>query len=318
VRTASNSAALLFALTAVAAGQVFELSGQITPPGKSAVTLFGAISPFQVSTLSDDAGRFQFKKLLPGAYTISVFQPLRGEARKTIEVGPAMADPHGKVRLDLRLTEADWVYGDPTRRRNAVSASELTIPDRAQDEYDEARKALQRHDSTAALQHLERAVKLAPQYADAWNELGTIAYQTQQFARAEECFRESLWLDPTAFEPLVNLGGVLITLHRVDEAWQYNGYAVLARPDDALANSQMGLTYFEMGSFDLAIRHLEKARRIDPAHFSHPQLVLAEIHLRRGENAKAAEAMEDFLKYHPDWPQAEKMREKIEELRRVN
>jgi Tfp pilus assembly protein PilF len=60
---------------------------------------------------------------------------------------------------------------------------------------------------------------------------------------------------------------------------------------------------------------LEKARQVDPAHFSHPQLVLAEIHLRRGEKAAAAEAMEDFLAHHPDWPQAAKMREKIADLR---
>ena len=303
-------------MQAVAADSVFDLAGQVTPSGRASVTLFGATRPFQAATMSDESGRFQFKKLQPGAYTISVFLPLRGEARKTIEVGPGTADAHGRVRLDLRLKEADFVYADTVRRQHAVRANQLSISDKAQREYDEARKALARHDSAAATQHLQRAVELAPEFSEAWNEMGTVAYQTGQFARAEECFRESLRLDPQAFEPLVNLGGVLITLHKVDEAWRYNGYAVLARPDDALANSQMGLTYFEMGSFDLAIRHLEKARLIDPAHFSHPQLVLAEIHLRRGEKAAAAEALEDFLAHHPDWPQAAKMREEIEELRK--
>ena len=316
MRAALPLAVLLTAACAIAADTVYELSGQVTPAGRTSVTLFGATTPFQTSVLSDEGGHFQFKKLLPGTYTLSMFQPLRGEARKTIEVGPGTADSHGRVRLDLRLTESDWVYHDAARRQHAVSAAELTIPDKAQREYEEARKDLQRHDSTSATQHLEAAVQIAPQFADAWNELGTIAYQTQKFDRAEECFRESLRLDPQAFEPLVNLGGVLLTQHKLDEAWQYNGYAVLARPDDALANSQMGMTYFEMGSFDLAIRHLEKARQVDPAHFSHPQLVLAEIHLRRGEKAAAAEALEDFLAHHPDWPQAARMREKIGELKR--
>jgi regulator of sirC expression with transglutaminase-like and TPR domain len=44
--------------------------------------------------------------------------------------------------------------------------------------------------------------------------------------------------------------------------------------------------------------------------------VLAEIHLRRGENAAAAEVLENFLKHHPDWPQAARMRQKIAELRK--
>jgi tetratricopeptide (TPR) repeat protein len=304
------------ALAAHAASDSFELVGQVNPPGRASISLFGATTPFHTATITEENGRFQFKKLLPGAYTLSVFLPLKGEARQTVEVGPGTADDHGRVTLDLRLKESDFVYADSARRRHAVSAKDLAIPDKALREYDDARKDLAKHDAGSATRHLERAIELAPQFSAAWNEMGTIAYQTRQYARAEECFRESLRLDPQAFEPLVNLGGVLITRHKLEEAWQYNGYAVLARPSDALANSQMGLTYFEMGSFDLAVRHLEKARRADPAHFSHPQLVLAEIHLRRGEKAAAAEALEDFLSHHPDWPQAARMREQIGELRK--
>ena len=156
---------------------------------------------------------------------------------------------------------------------------------------------------------------LAPQFAEAWNELGTIAYQTQAYARAEECFREALKRDPQAFEPLVNLGGVLVTVHRADEAWQFNAMAVALRPNDALAHSQFGMNYFELGDLDLSVKHLERARAIDPAHFSHPQLLLAEIYLRRGEKSAAADVLEEFLRCHPDWPQAARMRENILELR---
>ncbi len=306
---------VVVASLAIAADQSYEVIGQVSPSGRASISLFGATTPFQDATLTDENGRFHFKKLQPGTYTISVFLPLKGEARQTIEVGPGTADDHGRIRLDLRLKESDFVYADSARRQHAVSATALTIPEKAQRAYQDARKDLARHDAESATSHLQRAVELAPQFSEAWNEMGTIAYQTRRYARAEECFRESLRLDPQAFEPLVNLGGVLVTLHKLEEAWRYNGYAVLARPNDALANSQMGMTYFEMGSFDLAVQHLEKARRADPAHFSHPQLMLAEIHLRRGEKAAAAEALADFLTHHPDWPQAARMREKIEELR---
>lgn len=294
----------------------FELVGQVQSQERAAVSLFGATSPFQASTMSDDKGQFAFKKVAPGAYTLAVFIPLKGEARKTIEVGAGTADAHGVVRLDLHFAESDFVYQDVVRRQNAVPANQLTISDKAVREYEEARKDLGRHDGESATKHLERAVEIAPQFAEAWNEMGTIAYQSGRYPRAEECFRTSLRLDPRAYEPLVNLGGVLVTEHKLDEAWEYNGYAVLARPNDALAQSQMGLTYFELGKYDLAVQHLEKARKLDPAHFSHPQLVLAEIHLRRGEKAAAAEALEDFLAHHPDWPRAAKMRQTIEDLRK--
>jgi hypothetical protein len=37
--------------------------------------------------------------------------------------------------------------------------------------------------------------------------------------------------------------------------------------------------------------------------------------LRRGEKRDAASVLEDFLQHHPDYPQAEEMRQNIVELR---
>ncbi len=128
-------------------------------------------------------------------------------------------------------------------------------------------------------------------------------------------FRRSLAEDPTAYEPLVNLGGALVTLNKLDEAMDYNLRAVLARPGDALANSQLGMTYMALGKLDLACKYLEVARSLDPAHFSHPQLLLAEIHFQQKQPAAAAEDLEDFLKHHPDAPNAASLRSVIAKLR---
>ena len=299
----------------LAAPSTYEVAGHIFPETQAAVSLHGSTSPFTTSTEADDAGRFTFKKLESGTYTLSIFVASRGEARQTIEVGPASADAHGRVNLAIHLKDSDFVT-EPLRRQHAVSARQLAISEKALRAYEDAQKDLERRDSTAAVKHLEQAVAIAPQFSTAWNNLGTIAYQTRQFPRAEECFRQSLNQDPTAFEPLVNLGGVLVTLHRLDEALDYNVRAVLTRSNDALANSQLGMVYFELGQFDQAVKYLERARRIDPAHFSHPQLFLAEIHLRRGEKREAADVLEDFLSHHPDYPQAAKVRQNIEEWRK--
>jgi tetratricopeptide (TPR) repeat protein len=299
----------------LAAASTYDVAGHVFPETRAAVSLHGTTTPFTTSTQADDTGRFTFKKLDPGTYTLSIFVASRGEARQTIEVGPASADGHGRVNLTIHLKDDDFVT-DPLRRRHAVSARQLTIPDKALRAYGDAQKDLERRDTTGAVKHLEQAVELAPQFSAAWNNLGTIAYQTHRWQRAEECFRQSLEQDPTSFEPLVNLGGVLVTVHRLDEALDYNVRAVLTRPNDALANSQLGMVYFELGQFDQALKYLERARQTDPAHFSHPQLFLAEIHLRRGEKREAANVMEDFLSHHPDYPQAAKVRQNIEEWRK--
>lgn len=307
--------AALMTAAAFAADPVYEFSGQIEPEGTAAVSLFGATAPFRDEAISDASGKFTFKKLAAGTYTVAVLFRDRGEARQTVEIGPGTADERHRVNLTLRFRDSDFVSADAERRRNSISARQLSVPEKALHEYEEARKALGRRDTDAATRSLEHAVEIAPQFAAAWNELGTIAYQTGKYDRAEQCFRQALEQDPDAYEPLVNLGGVLVTLHRTEEALDYNVRAVLARPNDALANSQLGMAYYQAENYDLALKHLERAREIDPTHFSHPQLVMAEIHLRRGERAAAAADLEDFLKHHPDWPRAAAMRQAIAEFR---
>jgi tetratricopeptide (TPR) repeat protein len=306
---------ILLAAPLFAGDPLYELSGRLVPEEHAMVSLFGATAPFQAATESDTDGRYRFRNLRAGTYTIAIYVPGHGEARQTAEVGPGTADAQRRVNLDLQFKESDFVLNDAVRRRNSVSTRQLAIPDAALREYQEAVKDLEKHAVDSAVKRLEHAVELAPQFADAWNNLGTIAYQSQQYERAEKCFRAAMEQDPRAYEPLVNLGGVLINTHKLDEALMYNQDAVLLRPNDALANSQLGLAYFVVGNFDLAVKYLEIGRRIDPAHFSHPQLVLAEIHLRRGENREAADALEDFLRHHPDFPTADKIRESIAKLR---
>ena len=316
---------IMLAAPALAGGPVYELRGRLMPEGPAsghpasghpaAVSLFGQTTPFQAQTETDPEGRFRFRNLLAATYTVAVYVPGRGEARETAEIGPGTADSRRRVNLSLRFQDSDFVFNDAIRRRYSVSTSQLAIPPAALRDYQEAAKDLGRHDAESAVKRLEHAVELAPQFVDAWNDLGTIAYQAGEYNRAEQCFRTALDQDPSAYEPLVNLGGVLVTLQKVADALMYNQDAVLLRPNDALANSQLGMAYFQANNYDLAVKYLEIARQIDPSHFSHPQLVLAEIHLRRGEKGAAADVLEEFLKYHPDFPTAAKMRENIARLR---
>ena len=301
-----------FALLLAQPAVEYELAGRIEPAGRAAVYVQAATDPFSTSTLADASGRFRVGRLAPGSYTVAVFLPARGEARQTIEVGPGTADSRRRVSITVKIEDARL---DRDARQGTVSRHQLAIPETARREFGEAQKLVARHDVPGAVKRLERAVELAPAFAEAWNNLGTIAYQTRRLARAEECFRTALEADPSAYDPLVNLGGVLVTEMKLDEALKYNVFAVLARPNDALANSQLGLTYFHLRRPDLAEKYLVETVRLDPAHFSYPQLVLAEIHVRRGERAKAADDLEDFLRRHPDWHAATRMREAIRSLR---
>jgi Tfp pilus assembly protein PilF len=311
LQPARRVALLAFALC-VSAEPRFEITGRVAPPAKASISLRGALSPFSKSTLADSQGSFRIGDLEPGSYTLHVFAPGLGETQRTVSVGPGSADDRGRVSIDISL-EGPAVLPD---RSGMVSARELAIPDAARREYERAEKALARRDVQRAALHLEKAVEIEPRYCAAWNHLGTIAYQTGRYQEAEKHFRRALASDPDAYAPLVNLGGVLINLERAGEALSYNLHAVLKRPSDALANSQLGMTYALLGKSELAEKHLREAIRLDPAHFSEPQLFLAEISARRGDREQAVHWLESLLEARPDSPHTPAIKARIAVLSR--
>ncbi len=314
---ALRPARILFfcALALPAAERKFELRGKIEPaPRPASVTLHGSHFPFYAATMSGYDGRFRFRNLDPGAYTLAIFVPGRGEVRRTVEVGAAFADRKGRIRLTVPFQPS----GESLQETGTVSVRELTIPDDARDEYAKALKRLNQRDVEGARDHLRRAVKIAPNFVAAWNHLGTIAYQAADYESAEKYFLEALKHEPGAYSPVVNLGGTLLSLNRYQEALKYNQFAVSQRPDDALANSQMGMNYFFLGEDDKALEYLKTAKRLDPSHFSQPQLVLAQIYTRRGHLQAAIEELEDFLARHPEAPNAEAVNAWLEKLRHAH
>lgn len=293
----------------------YELTGRLDPPAALRVFLHGVTEPFETSTLTTPDGRFHFRKLPPGVYTLAV-PTARGQAEQTVELTAGTVDSKGRLDIALRIDDGHLDAGGAQRPGVTVSATVLSIPDTARKEYEQAGNCLGRRDSDCASAHFRRAVEIAPRFTSAWNQLGVIAYQTRDFPVAESDFRKALEADPTAFEPLVNLGGVLLNLGKPRDALAYNQRAVQQRPDNALANAQLGLSYFLLNDLDRAETCLKTAVRLDPAHFSHPQLPLAEIYLRRGNRQAAVRVLRQFLEEHPDAPEAAGVRRKLAELDR--
>ncbi len=309
--------ALLLGPVAIpATEQKLELRGQVAPPFRWVpVVIRSTTGSYHKQTLTGADGKFKFKKLDPGHYTIHVFHRRLGETRHSVEVTPSFADEKGRVATVVPFRRSEAAMKRQLRQRHMVSFDELAIKDDAREELEKAGKELRKGDVKSAVARLEKAVAISPQFIAAWNQLGVIAYRDGDFAKAETCFLKALAVDPQSFPPLVNLGAALLALKRFDEALGYNRTAVQVHPDDSLANSQLGINYFHIGNHDEAIRYLTTAKRIDPAHFSLPQLTLAEIYARREQWRKAANELKNLQALHPDSPVAEMAAESLLKLR---
>jgi tetratricopeptide (TPR) repeat protein len=288
-------------------GKILQENGTPFPRRVPVVFLHGTTTPFYLQTLAARDGQFKFKKLPAGAYLLTAAVPRVGELSKTIEVGPAFADSKQVV-----VTKLVFGISDAIEKNQSVSTVQLSVPQNARQEFNKAQDRLSHQDIEGAIQHLKKAIEIAPQFSAAWNNLGTIAYQSDQFEKAEAYFREALKQEPDSYHPLVNLGGTLLSLEKYEESLPINARAVKEKPGDALAQSQLGQSYFFLGQLDNAENHLKKAKSLDPSHFSHPQLVLMKIYSLKKQEPEAVMELEEFLRLHPDSNIALQIREQVE------
>jgi tetratricopeptide (TPR) repeat protein len=304
----------LFGAAALMSAADLELQGRITgaPHVRSLrVNLFSVETPFAESAQVNNAGEFRFRSLSPGNYTVAVVRNGLGEIRRTVVVSAAVADDAGVVHAAIPYTPGEAAANPGS---GVVSVRQISIPGNASAKYADAQRRLAGRDPEGAVRSLEEAVAIAPQFSAAWNALGVIAFQSGEDARAETLFRKSLAADPVAFEPLVNLGGVLLKKNAPVDALLFNQRAVESRPQDALANAQLGMTYFQLEDFEQAEQYLLAAQRLDPAQFSQPQLFLAEIYVRRGNRSAAIRELQDLLAIRPDGPLSERIRRNLAQL----
>jgi tetratricopeptide (TPR) repeat protein len=183
----------------------------------------------------------------------------------------------------------------------SVSVRELQIPQSAKDRYEDAQRRVAKLDADGARKKLEEAVRLAPEYSAAWNALGALASEVET--------------DPENADAALNLGGLLLKSGRVEEALGYNRQVSTALPGDASAQAQFGMNLYQLGMLVEAERALLAAKRIDPGHYTLPQLFLAEIYARRGDKERAAEELQDLLARRPVEPLATTLRDTLARLR---
>lgn len=256
-------------------------------------------------------GSFAFKELPAGYYYLSVREEGFSERRQTFVVSKSLANKKREIEVQLEI-----VPGAPSEvEENAtISIKQLDVPAEARQSWERALKAFAENHEAEAVRLLERSISLAPDYPAPYNLLGTYHHRRKNFEKSISLFTRAHELDPRAFEPLVNLGGSLISVGRYLQAIEINRQALALRPHSALAHAQLGMAYFFLGQNLLAKAEFLKAKQLDPNSATFPQLFLADIYLAEKNRPAALREFEDYLQRHPDAPEREEVTRKRNRL----
>ena len=154
-----------------------------------------------------------------------------------------------------------------------------------------------------AIELIAGALKLNPQVAEAWINLGHVQAVAGRPEEAVASYRRALILSPGEFSVLNALAGVLWHLGRQDEALEYLSQLLTLRPGDVEVRHRRADMLREMKRFDLALKDYDTVLAV------HPDLVetltnrgatLSEM----GRPEEALTSLDRALTLRPDLPAA--------------
>ncbi len=125
---------------------------------------------------------------------------------------------------------------------------------------------------SAAIDMLEKATTLEPNYAPAWTHLGR-AYTTnaslhfggrEQYAKAQAAYEKAIALNPALVDPRIYLSNLLTDTGRVEQAVPLLRSVLQENPNNAEAHWELGYAYRFAGMLKESVAECEKARQNNP------------------------------------------------------
>ena len=174
-----------------------------------------------------------------------------------------------------------------------ISIHDLLIPAGAVKEFQRSEKAVRSGDFQSAAKHLQRAIQIAPNFAEAHNNLGASFMRLNTYERAVPEFRAAIALDAKIQEPYRNLGLALFLLRRYPEAELAARQAVQLNPQRTPARYTLGRILAAEGSYSA---EAEQLLRQSVADFPDARLALTQVLLNRGAFDQAATELRIYLK----------------------
>ena len=177
----------------------------------------------------------KFSQLPPGHYLLRV----RLESGRIITTTVNASESREgcgdalKVTLDAR---GGNISQEQLARAHAVSVRDLQIPREAREHYRESFKCMKDGEWEEAAKELNKAAGIAPEFVQAWTNLGVVQRRLGDLDSAEESFRNAFELEPESFNSNANMAALLGSRNRLEEAYLLAKRAYRIRPRDVMSN----------------------------------------------------------------------------------
>jgi len=258
-------------------------------------------------TTSDRSGRFTFMGLWKALFIVSIRVQGFQEIRQEVDLRTQVSD---YVQLQLVPEQKSAPISQP--KRGVIDAS---VPSAARGEFEKGSAALLSEKNVAkGIQHLEKAVRLYPQYVDALLLIGTAYMDMQDWLKAEAAFRQVLALDTKSSAGYFALGELYLRQKKYPDAETNMLLGIHLDLKSVQGHFLLGLLYYELGDLVKAGPQVGTALHLNPK-FARGHLLAANILLRAHQIENAVVEFEEYLNLEPNGPFAEQTRQTVAQLK---
>ena len=293
-------------------GHYFSISGTVADR-QSGLRLDGVrvdLNSFNrgaVATTFTTQGNFRFDNLRDGTYDISFNLTGYQEAEEHLEVsGPIFG-----MAVNLKpLNEA------PAGSSPTVSVRDLSIPQKARDAMNKGMALLhQKSDYAGSIKEFERAIKIFPNYYEAYAQIGFAYMALKDPAHSEEALRQSIVVSQEHYpDAFFLLAALFSSQKRFADAEPLARKAVDLAPDSWHAQSEMAQALLGEDRPEDAEKYAQAAVKLQP---DNPLLwlVLADVHGDLQNDSALVEDLDTYLKLAPKSAMADRVRQGRDEAK---
>lgn len=268
-------------------------------------------------TMTDDNGAFTFRRLQGGTYNLFVDAGSRFEiAVETVDI----IEP-ARRRGDSGMTITVQINLQPKQNApkpvGTISASPNAIPEDALKLYNEALEFSKTGDQKKAIEQLNAAVKIFPDYVAALNELGVQHMRMKELTKAEAFFKQAIKIAPEMFTPRLNYGVLLVQMKNYPKAVDELYKALQKNAASATGHLYIGRALVNLGSYDDAEKFLQLAVKYgnDKEEMAETHRYLGAVYIEKKQSQKAIQELEKYLTLAPNAKDATKISDIIKQLR---
>jgi len=255
-----------------------------------------------------------FDQLVPGQYLVTIERENQATIARPLEIKAISVKT---LTWEIRVSGDSTTVRESTKesfQKNSTTAEELSspVPKKALKSFQQASEESARGNYLKAIEYLQKAIKEAPNFIEAYNNLGAQFQKLKEWNQAIEAYKHAIEIKGNSPMPYLNIGNIYLERGELDSALK--AFQSVLELEDGNLRAQLALSkiYLEKRDYGRAEVHLETVTRLNPSQNRQAFLALIQIEIMSQKYDRAKYFLDSFQIYFPSDPEMEKLKQAIE------